>query len=47
MIEPLTIPGVRVSRTNSMRMLRQIVQMTGNGSKLVIFSYSVTDGSGN
>lgn len=44
MIEPLTIPGVRVSRTNSMQMLRQIVQMTGNGSKLVIFSYSVTDG---
>ena len=44
MDEPLTIPGVRVSRTNSMQMLRQIVQMTGNGSKLVIFSYSVTDG---
>lgn len=44
MDEPLTIPGVRVSRTNSMQMLRLIVQMTGNGSKLVIFSYSVTDG---
>lgn len=27
-----------------MQMLRLIVQMTGNGSKLVIFSYSVTDG---
>lgn len=42
--EPLTIPGVRVSRTNSMQMLRQIVQMTGTDSELVIFSYSVTDG---
>jgi len=42
--EPLTIPGVRVSRTNSMQMLRQIVQMTGAESELVIFSYSVTDG---
>ena len=44
MDEPLTIPGVRVSRQNSMQMLRQIVQMTGAGSELVIFSYSVTDG---
>ena len=44
MDEPLTIPGVRVSRTNSMQMLRQIVQMTGAESELVIFSYSVTDG---
>lgn len=44
MDEPLTIPGVRVSRTNSMQMLRQITQMTGTGSELVIFSYSVTDG---
>ena len=44
MDEPLTIPGVRVSRTNSMQMLRQIVQMTGTDSELVIFSYSVTDG---
>lgn len=44
MDEPLTIPGVRVCRTNSMQMLRQITQMTGTGSELVIFSYSVTDG---
>lgn len=44
MDEPLTIPGVRVSRQNSMQMLRQIVQMTGAESELVIFSYSVTDG---
>ncbi len=44
MDEALTIPGVRVSRTNSMQMLRQIVQMTGAESELVIFSYSVTDG---
>lgn len=44
MDESLTIPGVRVSRTNSMKMLRQIVQMTGTESVLVIFSYSVTDG---
>lgn len=44
MIEPLTIPGVRVSRVNSMQILRQIVQMTGTNSELVIFSYSVTDG---
>lgn len=44
MDEPLTIPGVRVSRTNSMQMLRQITQMKGKGSELVIFSYSVTDG---
>jgi len=42
--EPLTIPGVRVSRVNSMQILRQIVQMTGSESELVIFSYSVTDG---
>ena len=27
-----------------MQMLRQITQMTGTGSELVIFSYSVTDG---
>lgn len=27
-----------------MQMLRQIVQMTGTNSELVIFSYSVTDG---
>ena len=44
MNETLTIPGVRVSRQNSMQMLRQIVQMTGAESDLVIFSYSVTDG---
>ena len=44
MEEPLQIPGVSVSRTNSMKMLRQIVQMTGTDSALVIFSYSVTDG---
>ena len=44
MDEPLTIPGVRVSRVNSMQILRQIVQMTGTDSELVIFSYSVTDG---
>ena len=44
MDEPLTIPGVRVSRVNSMQILRQIVQMTGHESELVIFSYSVTDG---
>ena len=44
MDEPLTIPGVRVSRINSMQILRQIVQMTGPQSELVIFSYSVTDG---
>ena len=44
MIEPLTIPGVRVSRVNSMQILRQIVQMTGKESDLVIFSYSVADG---
>lgn len=44
MDDQLTIPGVRVSRTNSMKMLRQIVQMTGTESVLVIFSYSVTDG---
>lgn len=44
MDEPLTIPGVRVSRQNSMQMLRQIVKLTGEGSELVIFSYSVTDG---
>ena len=42
--EPLTIPGARVGRQNSMQMLRQIVQMTGSESELVIFSYSVTDG---
>lgn len=44
MDEALVIPGVRVSRQNSMQMLRQIVQMTGEESTLVIFSYSVTDG---
>lgn len=44
MDDPLTIPGVRVSRVNSMQILRQIVQMTGHESELVIFSYSVTDG---
>ena len=44
MDDMLTIPGVRVSRQNSMHMLRQIVQMTGPESELVIFSYSVTDG---
>ena len=44
MDETLVIPGVRVSRQNSMQMLRQIVQMTGEESTLVIFSYSVTDG---
>lgn len=44
MDEALVIPGVRVSRQNSMQMLRQIVQMTGIESTLVIFSYSVTDG---
>lgn len=44
MDEPLTIPGVRVCRVNSMQILRQIVQMTGPQSELVIFSYSVTDG---
>lgn len=44
MDDMLTIPGVRVSRQNSMQMLRQIVQMTGPESELVIFSYSVTDG---
>lgn len=44
MDDTLTIPGVRVSRQNSMQMLRQIVQMTGPESELVIFSYSVTDG---
>lgn len=44
MDEPLTIPGVHISRQNSMQMLRQIVQMTGTDSELVIFSYSVTDG---
>jgi len=42
--EPLKIPGVSVSRQNSMQMLRQIVEMTGPHSDLVIFSYSVTDG---
>ena len=44
MDDPLTIPSVRVSRVNSMQILRQIVQMTGSDSELVIFSYSVTDG---
>lgn len=44
MDEALVIPGVRVSRQNSMQMLRKIVQMTGEESTLVIFSYSVTDG---
>lgn len=43
-LETLTIPGVRISRQNSMQMLRQIVGMTGKGSSLTIFSYSVTDG---
>lgn len=42
--EPLTIPGVRVCRQNSMQMLRQIVEMTGPNSQVTIFSYSVTDG---
>ena len=42
--EKLTIPGVSISRQNSMQMLRQIVGMTGKGSTLTIFSYSVTDG---
>ena len=35
---------MRVARQNSMKMLRQIVQLTGKGSELVILSYSVTDG---
>lgn len=42
--DKLTIPGVGVSRQNSMQMLRQIVEMTGERSELTIFSYSVTDG---
>ena len=42
--EPIIIPGVRVCRQNSMNLLRQIVGMTGPGSSLTIFSYSVTDG---
>lgn len=41
---PILIPGVRVCRQNSMNILRQIVNMTGCGSSLTIFSYSVTDG---
>lgn len=40
----LTIPGVGISRQNSMQMLREIVGMTGEGSELTVFSYSVTDG---
>lgn len=35
---------MRVSRVNSMQILREIVKMTGAHSELVIFSYSVTDG---
>lgn len=42
--EPLSIPGVRVNRQNSMNLLRQIVELTGPESELVVFSYSVTDG---
>ena len=42
--ERLEVNTVRVARQNSMKMLRQIVQMTGKGSDLVIMSYSVTDG---
>ena len=42
--ERLEVNTVRVARQNSMKMLRQIVQMTGKGSDLVILSYSVTDG---
>ena len=42
--ERLKVPEVRVCRQNSMRILRQIVEMTGSGSSLTIFSYSVTDG---
>ncbi len=44
MDDTITIPGVRVSRVNSMQILRQIARMTGPDSELVIFSYSVTDG---
>lgn len=42
--ERLEVNTVRVARQNSMKMLRQIVQLTGKGSELVILSYSVTDG---
>jgi hypothetical protein len=42
--ERLEINTVGVSRQNSMNMLRQIVGLTGPGSRVTVLSYSVTDG---
>ena len=42
--ERLIVPGAGIGRRNSMGMLREIVGMTGQGSRLFVFSYSVTDG---
>ena len=43
-IAKIEVNSVRISRQNSMNMLKQIVAMVGKGANVTILSYSVTDG---
>lgn len=43
-IAKIEVNSVRISRQNSMNMLKQIVAMVGKGAKVTVLSYSVTDG---
>lgn len=40
----LTVPSVRVTRANSMQLLRDGVEWLGGCNRLTILTYSITDG---
>ena len=40
----LTVPSVRVTRANSMQLLRDGVEWLGGCDRLTILTYSITDG---
>jgi len=44
MQEAIEVNSVRITRQNSMNMLRQIVAMVGKEAVITVLSYSVTDG---
>lgn len=40
----LTVPSVRVTRANSMQLIRECVEWLGGCQRLTILTYSITDG---